>query len=284
MVNEIRPSCKIGLALSGGGARGLAHIGILKVLEQTHIPIDFIAGTSMGAIIGACIAKGMTAAEIEGVTTKFSSVRQMIRMVDMAGGRRGLLAGNRVREFLSELIGAGIEFRELKIPLAVCSVNLEDGSETVFTQGNVLNAVMASIAVPGIFTPQPVDDGQYVDGGVKNNLPVDHVRRLGAEFVIAVDVMHHDFSKLGTSGRAELFSVTPPTSFQEIYRFVAMMISEQTRLRLLLDTPDILITPELSNDLLSFGGFSRASEAIQAGEMAAAQALPELLSKLDLPG
>ena len=197
----------------------------------------------MGAIIGACIAKGMSAAEIEAVTTKFSNVRQLIRMVDMAGGRRGLLAGNRVRELLSEVIGAEIKFSDLKIPLAVCSVNLEDGSETVFTQGNVLNAVMASIAVPGIFTPQIVNDSQYVDGGIKNNLPVDHVRTLGAEFVIAVDVMHHDFTKLGTTTRVEHFSVTPPASFQEIYRFVAMMISEQTRLRLLLDTPDILITP-----------------------------------------
>jgi NTE family protein len=283
MASEIRPPRKIGLALSGGGARGLAHIGVMKVLEQSHIPIHFVSGTSMGAIIGACLAKGMSAAEIEGVATKFSNIRQLIRMVDMAGGRRGLLAGSRVREFLSDLIGADIEFSDLRVPLALCSVNLEDGSETVFTHGNVLNAVMASIAVPGIFSPQRVDDCQYVDGGVKNNLPVDHVREFGAEFVIAVDVMHYDFAKLGTTAKSEHFSVIPPVSFQEIYRFVAMMISEQTRLRLLLDTPDILITPEIPDDLLSFGGFNRAGEAISAGEKAAKQALPELLNKLDLP-
>jgi NTE family protein len=284
MANEVSSTRKIGLALSGGGARGLAHIGVYKILEQIPIPIDFISGTSMGAIIGACIAKGMSAAEIEAVTTKFSHVRQLIRMVDMAGGRRGLLAGNRVRELLSDVIGPEIKFSELKTPLAVCSVNLDDGSETVFTQGNVLNAVMASIAIPGVFTPQIVNDCQYVDGGVKNNLPVDHVRELGAEFIIAVDVMNHDFTKLGTTARTDHFSVTPPASFQEVYRFVAMMISEQTRLHLLLDTPDILITPELSNDMLSFGGFSRAVETISAGEKATKQVLPELLSKLDLPG
>jgi NTE family protein len=284
MKSDNRPTRKIGIALSGGGARGLAHIGVLKVLEKAQIPIDYISGTSMGAIIGACIARGMSPSEIEAMAKNFSSVRQLVRMVDLAGGRRGLLAGNHVRNFLSDVIGADTDFNQLKIPLAICSVDLEDGSEMVFTQGNVLDAVMGSIAVPGIFAPQLVNQRQLVDGGVKNNLPVDHVRALGAEFIIAVDVMHHDFTKLGTSSKFELFSVTPAASFQEIYRFVAMMVSEQTRLRLLLDVPDILIQPELLNDLLSFGGFSRAGEAISAGEKAAGLCLPEILSSLEISG
>ena len=138
MTSIYRPKQKIGLALSGGGARGLAHIGVLKVLEQAHIPIDFISGTSMGAIIGACKARGMSSTEIEAVTIKFSSVRQLVRMVDLAGGRRGLLAGNHVRSFLAEVIGEDTDFSKLNIPLAICSVDLEDGSEAVFTQGKVL--------------------------------------------------------------------------------------------------------------------------------------------------
>jgi NTE family protein len=272
---------KIGLALSGGGARGLAHIGVLKVLEEARIPIDFIAGTSMGAIIGACIARGIRSSEIEDVAVRFSSVRRLIRMVDLAGGRRGLLAGNHVRSFLADVIGADVDFDQLKVPLSICSVDLDEGTEKVFTKGKVLDAVMASIAVPGIFAPQVVNKHQLVDGGVKNNLPVDHVRELGAEFIIAVDVMHHDFTKLGT---AEVFALTPTVSFQEVYRYVAMMISEQTRLRLLLDTPDILIQPELPDDLFAFGGFRQVGEAITAGEIATRQSLPELLDALKPAG
>ncbi len=275
-----RSTPKIGLALSGGGARGLAHIGVLKVLEGAEIPIDFISGTSMGAIIGACIARGMKSSDIEAVTIRFSNVRQLIRMVDLAGGRRGLLAGNHVRSFLGDIIGSDTKFDQLIIPLSVCSVDIDLGKERVFTEGNVLDAVMASIAVPGMFAPQVVNEHQLVDGGVMDNLPVDHVRELGAEFVIAVDVMRHDFSKMGPSTRAELFALAPTVSFQEVYRYVAMMISEQTRLRLLLDTPDILIQPELPNDLFAFGGFSRAEEAIASGEKATRLSLPDILNSL----
>jgi NTE family protein len=280
MTTANRPYPKIGLVLSGGGARGLSHIGVLKVLEESEIPIDFISGTSMGAIIGACIARGMHSAEIETLTIRFSNVRQLIRMVDLAGGRRGLLAGNHVRTFLADIIGSNTKFDQLKIPLSVCSVDIDQGKEKVFTEGNILDAVMASISVPGMFAPQVVNEHQLVDGGVMDNLPVDHVRDLGAEFVIAVDVMRHDFSKMGTNKRAELFALTPTVSFQEVYRYVAMMVSEQTRLRLLLDTPDILIQPELPNDLFAFGGFSRAEEAITAGEKAARLSLPDILNSL----
>ena len=280
MTTANRPAPKIGLALSGGGARGLAHIGVLKVLEEAEIPIDYISGTSMGAIIGACIAHGMHSAEIEAVTIRFSNVRQLIRMVDLAGGRRGLLAGNHVRAFLADILGADTKFDQLKIPLSVCSVDIDLGKEKVFTEGNILDAVMASIAVPGMFAPQVVNDHQLVDGGVMDNLPVDHVREMGADFVIAVDVMRHDFSRMGSGTRAELFALTPTVSFQEVYRYVAMMISAQTRLRLLLDTPNILIQPELPNDLFAFGGFSRAEEAISAGERAARSSLPDILNSL----
>jgi NTE family protein len=279
---ESRPNKKIGLALSGGGARGLAHIGVLKTLEEAKIPVDFIAGTSMGAIIGACFAHGMSPAEIEIAAIKYSDIRRLIRMVDMAGGRRGLLAGNHVRTFLSNLIGTDTDFNQLRFPMAICAVDIERGSETVFTQGNVLDAVMASIAVPGIFAPQQVNQRQLVDGGVMNNLPVDHVRSLGADFVIAVDVMRHDFMRLSAGKPGELFAITPAVSFHEVYRYVALMVSEQTRLRLLLDTPDILLQPELPDDLIAFGGFSRATEAIAAGEKSAGLILPEILNDLHL--
>ncbi|MBN2258607.1 MAG: patatin-like phospholipase family protein [Anaerolineaceae bacterium] len=282
MTSGHRPTQKIGLALSGGGARGLAHIGVYKVLDDAGIPIDYISGTSMGAIIGACIARGIRPAEINAIAQKFSKTRQLIRMVDLAGGRRGLLSGKHVRAFLADILGVDTDFKQLQIPLSVCSVDLDQGIEKVFTKGNVLDAVMASIAVPGIFVPQVVNNHQLVDGGVKNNLPVDHVREMGAEFILAVDVMRHDFSKMTTGNRMESITITPTASFQEIYRYVAMMISEQTRLRLLLEPPDFVIEPDLPNDLLSFGGFSQADQAIMAGESAARQSLPDILTALKM--
>jgi len=284
MMAEARSDKKIGLALSGGGARGLAHIGVLKVLEEAHVPIDYISSTSMGSIIGAGYAYGISPAELETTALRFSHIRQMVRMVDLAGGRRGLLAGKNVKSFLSEILGAETQFSDLRIPLAICSVDLDKGTEQVFTKGNVLDAVMASIAVPGIFTPQVVDEHNLVDGGVMNNLPVDHLRALGAEFVIAVDVMHHDFSQLGITNRTTPFAITPTITFQEVYRYVAMMISEMTRLRLTLDSPDILIQPEIPNDLYAFGGFNRPNEAIKAGEDAAKRSLPDIINALVLPG
>ncbi|MGB8252155.1 MAG: patatin-like phospholipase family protein, partial [Anaerolineaceae bacterium] len=274
----------IGLALSGGGARGLAHIGVLKVLEEAHVPIDYISGTSMGSIIGAGYANGSTPAELESIASRFSHIRQLIRMVDLAGGRRGLLDGKHVRAFLTEIIGAKTNFSDLRIPLSICSVDLNSGREKIFTEGNVLDAVMASIAVPGIFVPQVVQDHNLVDGGVINNLPVDHVRALGAEFIIAVDVMHHDFSQFGSDNRSTSFSITPTASFQEVYRYIAMMISEMTRLRLVLDAPNIIIRPDLPNDLHIFGGFTRAADAISAGENATRLALADIENSLNNQG
>jgi NTE family protein len=275
-MTKTRSQYNIGLALSGGGARGLAHIGVLKVLEGAHIPISFISGTSMGSIIGAGYSNGSSPAELEAIALRFSHVRQLIRMVDLAGGRRGLLDGKHVRNFLAEIIGNDTDFSELRIPLSICAVDLNTGKEIIFTEGKVLDAVMASIAVPGIFVPQVVQDHHLVDGGVMNNLPVDHVRALGAAYVIAVDVMHHDFSQFGSGNRSASFSITPTVTFQEVYRYVAMMISEMTRLHLELDAPDILIQPDLPNDLHAFGGFTRATAAISAGEKAAKLALPEI--------
>ena len=126
MTSGHRPTQKIGLALSGGGARGLAHIGVYKVLDDAGIPIDYISGTSMGAIIGACIARGIRPAEINAIAQKFSKTRQLIRMVDLAGGRRGLLSGKHVRAFLADILGVDTDFKQLQICLLYTSPSPRD--------------------------------------------------------------------------------------------------------------------------------------------------------------
>ncbi len=180
------PTQKIGLALSGGGARGFVHIGVLKVLQHEGIPIDCISGTSMGGVIAAAFASGIPIEEIEQIALKFSSLRELMKLVDLSPQRRGLLQGDRVRDFLSPLF-LDRTFKSMNIPLAITTVDIIQGREIVLTKGLILPAVMATIAVPGLFPPVIIDHYKLIDGGILNNLPADRVRELGASIVIAVD-------------------------------------------------------------------------------------------------
>ena len=144
---------RLGLALSGGGARGLAHIGVLKVLERERIPIYCLAGSSMGGIIAAAFASGMAAEALEAEALKMGGLRELIKLVDIRPPRRGLLAGKSVRQYLSQLIPEGLTFDQLQIPTALKAVDLHRGVEVDLHEGLVLDAVLASSAFPEIFLP-----------------------------------------------------------------------------------------------------------------------------------
>lgn len=175
---------KIGLALGGGAARGLAHIGVLKVLKENKIPIHFIAGTSSGALIGALFSSGM---EIE-IMAKASQRVGCGRFVRLTLEKTGPLSGEAIEKFLDNNIGP-VQFSELKIPLAVVATDLVSGKEIVIKEGKVAPAVRASAAFPGIFSPVKMDKKVLVDGGVVSNVPVEIVKDMGAEVIIAVDVI-----------------------------------------------------------------------------------------------
>ena len=195
-MTETRSKYKLGLALSGGGARGLAHIGFLKVLEREHIPVDYLSGTSMGSIIGAAYARGMELSQMEEEVLNSTTTRSMMRLVSLSPPTRGFLEVNKVRSVLSRFIPEALTFDELNIPLAVCATDLIHSEAVSLYKGEVLPAVMASCAVPGIFPAVNYPPYRLVDGGVLNNLPVDLVKGLGAEKIIAIDVqanplVHH---------------------------------------------------------------------------------------------
>ncbi len=175
---------KTGLALGSGAARGMAHIGVLKVLEKTGVRIDAIAGTSIGAVLGALYAAGVSVGQMENVAREVDW-RQMARLLDPTLPTSGLIDGRKVARFMAELLPVRT-FEELKIPLAVVTTDVETGEMLIIKKGNLLQALQAAIAFPGIFTPVRFGDRFLVDGGLCNPVPVDVVRDLGADFVIGV--------------------------------------------------------------------------------------------------
>jgi len=273
MVN--RPS--IGLAMSGGGARGLAHVGVLKVLTAAGIPIDCVSGTSMGGVIAAAYACGISVCEIEEKALQLSHMRELVKFLDISYQRRGLLEGTRIRDYLAELfIDQNIE--NLPVRLALPAVDLIQAREIVFTSGLVLPAVLATIAVPGLF--QPVEIGPYrlVDGGVLNNLPVDRVRELGADIVIAIDAQFDPYSEKPWQDLPVRpgFPVPLPDFFLDFYRAELIMVAELTKAHLKDSPPDLLIRTPIPLDVDIFLGFPRIPEVIAAGEFAAREALPQI--------
>lgn len=268
---------KLGLALSGGGARGLAHVGVLKVLEAEGISVSCIGGTSMGGVVAAAYACGIPVSEIEALAMRLTSRRELVRLVDLSPQRRGLLQGDKIRDMLAGLF---IErcFEDLCIPLALPSVDLVSGREVVFTSGLVFPAVLATIAVPGLFQPVEIGACRLVDGGVLNNLPVDRVRALGADVVIAVNAQFDPYidKPWQDVGMAPRLLAPLPDFLLDFYRAELIMIAQLTEARLKESPPDLLLRPPIAMDIDMFLGFPRVPEIIAAGEAATRAALPEI--------
>jgi NTE family protein len=269
---------RLGLTLSGGGSRGLAHIGVLKVLEREHIPIHCLSGSSMGGIIAAAYACGITVEELEREAIRMGSVRELAKLVDLRPPRRGLLAGENVRDYLAQLIPEGITFDQLKIPTALKAVDLHSGTEVDFTEGLVLDAVVATSAFPGIFPPFEHDGKYLVDGGVLNNLPVDLLKRLGANCTLAINV----------SPTFDGAASDPPPSVAklpifafDIYLTILLMTRTLTERRLERRPPDLLIEPNIPLTYGLFSGFSQPGEVVSIGEKAAEASLDRIRNLLD---
>ncbi|MFH1903337.1 MAG: patatin-like phospholipase family protein, partial [Candidatus Omnitrophota bacterium] len=277
---------KVGLVLSGGGARGAAHIGVLKVLEKQHIIVDYLAGTSMGAVVGGLYASGLSPEEIEeeleSIDWKdvFSDApnRQELPFrrkkdaqkyltgveIGVKNGKialpKGLIAGQKLGFLLKSLTLHTTdidEFDRLPIPFRAIAADIETGEMVVLSRGNFAEALRASMSIPGIFSPVEIDGRLLVDGGIARNLPVDVVKQMGADVVIAVDIG-------STLSKREDLS----TLF-DVYRQVLTImgrqnVAEQVKL---LGKNDCLIRPGLGD--ISTADFPRAPDIIRIGEEAA---------------
>ena len=177
---------KVGLALSGGGTFGFAHIGVLQVLVENNIPVDVITGTSMGALVGGAFASGKTIEEIMQIVKKFrrSNILDLNPFVLTSSG---LLFGKKVTRLIERIVGK-INIEDIKIKYAAIACDLKNAGKIVMDKGSMVDAIRASISIPGIFAPLIKDDMCLVDGGCVDNLPVEDARKMGAEVVISSDV------------------------------------------------------------------------------------------------
>lgn len=178
---------KIGYALGGGAAKGFFHIGVLSVLEEYRIFPDIIAGTSMGSIIGALYASGLKAAEMKQMAIQIDW-KKLMRLTDFTLPYNGLIQGKRIDDLLKSIIG-NRTFSDLKTEFACVATDLRTGSQVVICEGLLIDAIRASISIPGIFTPKKIKGRYLVDGGLVNVVPVSVCRDMGADFVIGVNVI-----------------------------------------------------------------------------------------------
>lgn len=192
---------KIGLALGSGAARGLAHIGVIKVLEEYNIPIDCIAGTSIGAMIGGFYASGVDIGEIEKIALKLTK-QEMISLVDPSAGK-GLIKGERIKSFIESNLAAK-NFKDCRIPFSATATDIKTSDIVVLDSGNMADAIRASISMPLIFQPVERNGKILVDGGVGAPVPVEIARKLGADIVIAVNLDKHYINDKWQSGILEI--------------------------------------------------------------------------------
>ncbi len=252
---------KIGLALSGGGARGFAHIGVLKALIENDIPIDMVAGTSAGSFVGAAFAAGMTIDEI-------IEIGRGVSWFGVAGfsySPRGLLSNSAMGGFIEKHFPVN-RFEDLLLPFACVACDLESGDEVVLRDtGNIATAIRASCAIPGVFVPVTDENGrQLVDGGVITPMPTRAVRKLGADKVIAVDLL--------TCGNG--FGGVPSTLVGTFVQSAMMMIRTASRNQHY--RADVVIEPQIAH--IRPDEIGKRDELIQLGEIAALDKIDEIRS------
>jgi len=266
---------KVGLALSGGAARGLAHVGVLRILQKEGIPIDMIAGTSAGAVAGAAYALSLDTARITREILD-GRWRKMTPMLDPWFPTSGFIKGKRIKDLFAEYLGGNIKFKDLKIPFACVATDIDTGEEVVIDSGSVAEALRASISIPGIFRVVKHEGRYLVDGGLTTPLPVHVVRGMGADFVIAVNVNPDVTNRMSPASRQRAAARKEPNIFQVMLQSV--YITSSTLSRGELAGADIVIRPDLGD--IKAQEFRRVRELIARGRRAAQAAIPEIKRRL----
>ena len=186
---------KIGLALGSGSARGWAHIGVIKALDEAGIRLDYIAGTSAGAVVGAVYASGRIDS-LKDVVLRLDW-RKVISFLDVVFPKSGLIDGKKIADFVRTNVGEK-NIEDLRLPFCAVSTDLATGNEVLIKNGDIIEAVRASISMPGVFTPVKISNAILVDGGLVNPVPVSVARKMGADLVIAVNLNHGIVAKRRT--------------------------------------------------------------------------------------
>ncbi len=250
------PQPALGLALGGGFARGIAHVGVLKVLEEEQIPISYIAGTSVGALIGAAYCSGLSPAELEEVATQ-------VRFKHLARwtlSRYGFASNQRMIGFLTRILKVKT-FEELRIPLAITATDFSTGEGVLFQSGPLIDPVRASCAYPGMFLPVKIEGRLLIDGMLAHTVPTRPLRQMGAERVLAV---HLKGKWNRNDGPRHLFDV-----IGQCFAIAQDMNSTQWK-----QAADLVIEPDVNG--YKYDAFEHSAELVRAGELATRAALPEI--------
>jgi NTE family protein len=309
----------VGLVLSSGGARGAAHIGVLKVLEEHQIPIDLVVGSSIGAIIGGAYAAGVPASRIEEAWRKLD-LRQVARSLRPTLPLHGWSSGQGLRRFLEELVGDQ-RIEELPISFAAVATDLETGERVILKEGSLVEAIRASSSIPGLFVPVEHSGRFLADGGLVSPLPVDVARELGAAIVVAVDVnlkpkrlrpqeasppaharlreqaLRFVEEKLGGlmpegwtaalkqlshEEQAELHRAAPGI-LEALGLAIMIFVRRLVELTLELAPPDVLIAPEIADpSIVGTLSYRQAQQRIALGEAAAREQVETICKLLEI--
>lgn len=254
----------IGLALSGGAARGIAHVGVLRALVDNKVPIDYIGGTSAGSIVGGAYAAGMPVEEI----AEFGRSLRWRDVGRITMSRLGVQSNERLEEYLRSRLPL-TRFEDLQVPFAAVATDLKTGGAVVLRdRGDVPFAIRASCAIPGWYVPVADDEGrQLVDGGLVAVIPAMVTRELGADLVIAVDVNAAGATFLG------------PTSSVIGVLLQSMLVVQKTASRYQLASSDLVISPQVGH--IRWDEMGRADELMEAGYEAAIESIPQIFALLE---
>ena len=255
-----KPKATVALALGGGASKGFAHIGIIKVLKENNIPIKIVTGTSAGSIVGSMYASGMSPDRLE----LEAEILGKTDLVDLTLSTSGFIKGEKLQNYINRKVG-NRPMQQFPIKFAAVATDFESGKPVVFNVGNAGQAVRASASIPNVFQPVVIGSRKYVDGGLSQPVPVSAAKKLGANFIIAVDISARPAKNVSQG----MFSYLDQT----------INVMSQTALRQELGQANVVIKPQVL-ELGSVGGFDQKQRAIQLGEQAARAALPEIKRKL----
>jgi NTE family protein len=281
----------VALVLSSGGARGCAHIGVIKVLEQNDFRITSVAGTSMGALVGGIFATGQLPQFEEWISSL--DIMEILSLTDFSISKKGFIKGEKVIKKIKEIVPER-NIEDLKIPFCAVATDIIDGTETVFSKGNLFEAVRASISIPTVFQPYLINDRYFVDGGILNPVPVNQIIRTGNDLLVVVDVnapipyemkivknellSEKKYSKKIKLIKGKLNNLIPAKKsrqhigiFNLSTRSILIMIHRISELLLEKYKPDLLIS--VSRESFNAFDFYKAKEIIKEGEIAAMKAI-----------
>ena len=260
---EVQPPhrpAKIAVVLGAGASRGFAHIGVLKVLETSKIPIHMIVGTSAGSFVGSLYAYGFDAFQLQKIALSIEKGD----IADITIPDNGFIKGDKLEEYVNTMVRK-TPIEKLRIPFYAVATNIPSGQEVVFGKGNTGTAVRASCSIPGIFRPAKIGDKMYIDGGVVSPVAVDAARRYGADIVIAVDIS------------ADLDTRQPEGTIDTILQAINIMYSKLAGIQL--TRADIVIRPKVG--YIGSGDFDKRHEAVLEGEKATYEAMGNIKALIE---